>query len=70
MIGSRSTRWPARRAAERAAADPAADKIALIDLLSGSGIGHIEEASFVTPKWVPQMADGAGVLAGIRGRQA
>lgn len=45
---------------------PTADKIALIDALSGAGFGRIEVASFVSPKWVPQMADGAAVLAGIR----
>ena len=45
---------------------PAADKIALIDLLSTAGFRRIEAASFVSPKWVPQMADGAEVLAGIR----
>ncbi len=44
---------------------PAAEKIALIDLLSGAGFRRIEVASFVSPKWVPQMADGAEVLAGI-----
>lgn len=43
----------------------AADKIALIDLLSRAGFSRIEVASFVSPKWVPQMADGAEVLAGI-----
>jgi hydroxymethylglutaryl-CoA lyase len=45
---------------------PAADKIALVDLLSGAGFKRIEVASFVSPKWVPQMADGAEVLAGIK----
>ncbi|GAA3546907.1 hydroxymethylglutaryl-CoA lyase [Zobellella aerophila] len=40
-------------------------KIELIDRLSGCGLRHIEAASFVSPKWVPQMADGAAVLAGI-----
>ncbi len=45
---------------------PAADKIALIDLLSTAGFRRIEAASFVSPKWVPQMADGAAVMAGIR----
>ena len=45
---------------------PVADKIALIDLLSQAGFARIEAASFVSPKWVPQMADGAEVLAGIR----
>ncbi|MGB8622587.1 MAG: hydroxymethylglutaryl-CoA lyase, partial [Paracoccaceae bacterium] len=44
---------------------PAADKIALIDMLSRAGFRRIEVASFVSPKWVPQMADGAEVLAGI-----
>jgi hydroxymethylglutaryl-CoA lyase len=44
---------------------PAAEKIALIDALSGAGFRRIEVASFVSPRWVPQMADGAEVLAGI-----
>lgn len=44
---------------------PAADKIALVDLLSGAGFRRIEVTSFVSPKWVPQMADAAEVLAGI-----
>jgi hydroxymethylglutaryl-CoA lyase len=42
-----------------------ADKVALVDLLSRAGFRRIEVASFVSPKWVPQMADGAAVLAGI-----
>lgn len=42
------------------------DKIALIDKLSEAGFARIEVASFVSPKWVPQMADGEAVLAGIR----
>lgn len=41
------------------------DKIALVDLLSTAGFRRIEVASFVSPKWVPQMADSAEVLAGI-----
>ena len=45
---------------------PAAEKIALVDCLSRAGFARIEVASFVSPKWVPQMADGAEVLAGIR----
>ncbi len=45
-----------------------ADKIRLIDALSAVGFRHIEAASFVSPRWVPQMADGAEVLAGIRRR--
>lgn len=42
-----------------------ADKIALVDALSGAGFSRIECASFVSPKWVPQMAGSAEVLAGI-----
>ncbi|SPH17321.1 3-hydroxy-3-isohexenylglutaryl-CoA/hydroxy-methylglutaryl-CoA lyase [Defluviimonas aquaemixtae] len=44
---------------------PTADKIALVDILSRAGFRRIEVASFVSPKWVPQMADSAEVLAGI-----
>lgn len=44
---------------------PAATKIRLIDALSATGIRRIETASFVSPRWVPQMADGAEVMAGI-----
>ncbi|MCI2398016.1 hydroxymethylglutaryl-CoA lyase [Aliiroseovarius subalbicans] len=44
---------------------PTAEKVALVDLLSGAGFKRIEVASFVSPKWVPQMADSAEVLAGI-----
>ena len=47
---------------------PAALKIELIDLLSAAGFRRIEAASFVSPKWVPQMADGAEVMAGITQR--
>ncbi|MDP3961568.1 MAG: hydroxymethylglutaryl-CoA lyase [Pseudorhodobacter sp.] len=43
-----------------------AAKIALVDCLSRAGFRRIEVASFVSPRWVPQMADGAQVLAGIR----
>lgn len=43
-------------------------KIALVDALSQVGFPRIEVASFVSPKWVPQMADGAAVLAGIARR--
>ena len=41
------------------------DKIRLIDLLSNCGFKKIEATSFVSPKWVPQMADAAEVMAGI-----
>ena len=44
---------------------PTAEKVALVDCLSGAGFSRIEVASFVSPKWVPQMADSAEVLAGI-----
>ncbi len=44
---------------------PTKDKIALVDMLSDCGFSHIEVTSFVSPKWVPQMADAAEVLAGI-----
>ena len=42
------------------------DKIALVDCLSKAGFQKIEVASFVSPKWVPQMADGAALLGGIK----
>lgn len=44
---------------------PTAQKIALINTLAGSGLKHIEVGSFVSPKWVPQMADTPQVLAGV-----
>lgn len=44
---------------------PAADKIRLVDLLSATGLRRIEVTSFVSPRWVPQMADAAEVLGGI-----
>ncbi|MGH6949187.1 MAG: hydroxymethylglutaryl-CoA lyase [Kiloniellales bacterium] len=48
-----------------AASVPAATKIALIDKLAEAGVSVIEAGAFVSPKWVPQMADSAAVLAGI-----
>ena len=45
---------------------PTETKIALIDLLSVTGLTRIEATSFVSPKRVPQMADNAEVMAGIR----
>jgi len=45
-----------------------ADKIALIDRLSATGLRSIEATSFVSPKWVPQLADAAEVYAGISRR--
>ena len=49
-----------------ARAIPAREKIALVDCLSEAGFRRIEVASFVSPRRVPQMADGAEVLSGIR----
>jgi len=43
----------------------AADKIELVHRLQAAGLREIEVTSFVSPKWVPQMADNAAVLAGI-----
>ena len=43
-------------------------KVQLIDLLSLTGLEKIEVASFVSPQWVPQMADGADVLSAISRR--
>ena len=40
-------------------------KTGLIDRLADCGLNHIESASFVSPKWVPQMGDAADVMAGI-----
>ncbi|MFD0978539.1 hydroxymethylglutaryl-CoA lyase [Tropicimonas aquimaris] len=48
-----------------ARAIPLAEKVALIDLLSQAGFRRIEVASFVSPKWVPQMAGSDEVLARI-----
>jgi len=48
---------------------PATVKIALVHRLQAAGLKEIEVTSFVSPKWVPQMADNAEVMAGI-GRQS
>ncbi len=45
-----------------------AQKIELVDRLSATGLQSIEATSFVSPKWVPQLADAAEVYAGIRRR--
>jgi len=47
---------------------PAAVKIGLVQRLQDAGLTHIEVTSFVSPKWVPQMADSAEVMAGIARR--
>ena len=45
-----------------------ADKIAFVDRLSAAGLPVIEVSAFVSPKWVPQMADAADVFSGIARR--
>ncbi len=45
---------------------PTQTKIELINRLSETGLIHIEAASFVSPKWVPQMKDASEVMAGIK----
>ena len=47
---------------------PAAVKIELVHRLQAAGLKEIEVTSFVSPKWVPQMADNAEVMAGIQRR--
>ena len=44
---------------------PASDKIMLVDLLSQCGFSHVEVTAFVSPKWVPQLADAPQIMAGI-----
>ncbi|WP_397572517.1 hydroxymethylglutaryl-CoA lyase [Silanimonas sp.] len=46
-----------------------ADKIALIEKLAATGLGTVEATAFVSPKWVPQMADAAEVYAGVAQRE-
>ena len=43
-----------------------ADKVQLVDALTDAGLGYIEVGSFVSPKWVPQMAGSADVFARIQ----
>ena len=43
-----------------------ADKVQLVDALSAAGLSYIEVGSFVSPKWVPQMAGSADVFAQIQ----
>jgi len=47
---------------------PTATKIAFVDQLSAAGHAVIEVSAFVSPKWVPQMADASEVFAGITRR--
>ena len=48
---------------------PTAIKVELIDRMADCGLAAIEAAAFVSPKWVPQMADATAVMAGIRRRE-
>ena len=47
---------------------PTVIKLELIERLGNTGLTHIEAASFVSPKWVPQMADASAVMQGIQRR--
>ncbi|MDO8887818.1 MAG: hydroxymethylglutaryl-CoA lyase, partial [Hydrogenophaga sp.] len=44
---------------------PAATKIELVHRLQAAGLQEIEVTSYVSPKWVPQMADNHDVMAGL-----
>ncbi|WAB99985.1 MULTISPECIES: hydroxymethylglutaryl-CoA lyase [Pseudomonas] len=46
-----------------------ADKVRLVDDLTDAGLAYIEVGSFVSPKWVPQMAGSADVFAAIKQRE-
>src|SRR4026207_1530221 len=45
------------------------DKVAFVDRLSATGVPAIEVSAFVSPAWVPQMADASDVFAGITRRE-
>ncbi len=45
------------------------DKVALVEALAGAGLKYIEAGSFVSPRWVPQMADSEAVFAGLTRRE-
>ena len=44
---------------------PTSDKIAFINALAATGLEHIEITSFVSPKWIPQLADSSEVARGV-----
>jgi hydroxymethylglutaryl-CoA lyase len=48
---------------------PTAEKIRLVDLLSGTGLRRVEVTSFVRPDAIPQLADAEEVLAGVQRRE-
>lgn len=45
---------------------PTEEKVRLIEALAGTGLPHIELTSFVSPKWIPQMADAAEVVRTVK----
>ena len=47
---------------------PTETKVELIDRLAAAGLKVVEATAFVSPRWVPQMADAAKVMASVRGR--
>ncbi len=47
---------------------PTETKVELIDRLAAAGLKVVEATAFVSPRWVPQMADAAKVMAAVRGR--
>ena len=47
---------------------PVSDKVAFIDALVSAGFPEVEATSFVSPKWVPQLADAAEVMRAVRRR--
>lgn len=48
---------------------PLADKVSLVENLADCGLSVVETGSFVSPKWVPQMADSAEVFASVNRRK-
>jgi hydroxymethylglutaryl-CoA lyase len=48
---------------------PSAVKIELIERLAGAGLPAVETTSFVSPKWIPQLADATEVMAGLSRRE-
>ena len=47
---------------------PAATKVAFVERLAAAGLPYVEATSFVSPKWIPQLADGAEVARRLRKR--
>jgi hydroxymethylglutaryl-CoA lyase len=48
---------------------PVADKVAFVDALVGAGLPEVEVTSFVSPRWVPQLADATEVMSRVRRRE-